>query len=194
MVAFNSIGKVVVFEHVHNFLVFYDGHKIFKCLNGDHLLSGSEPAGLATRNGSNILKFIKDGCIVKKVEVDTSSDYMGVAVVGDEVMVCDACTSGTIVVYDRELNYLRRITVENAGVFRDIYADSHGNIFITDRDKQCIRAFSQHGDPLQSFSFDRNGINVLTRPLGLCVSGQFIYVCNNGQDNDNHNVSKTGSA
>ena len=200
VVAFNSIGKVVVFEHVHNFLVFYDGHKIFKCLNGDHLLSGSEPAGLATdenyvycttwtRNGSNILKFNKDGCIVKKVEVDTSSDYMGVAVVGDEVMVCDACTSGTIVVYDRELNYLRRITVENAGVFRDISADSHSNIFVTDRDKQCIRAFSQHGDPLQSFSFDRNGINVLTRPLGLCVSGQYVYVCNNGLDNDNHNVS-----
>ena len=197
-VAFNSIGKVIMLEDV----VFYDGHKILKSLNGDHLLlNGSKPVGLATDdedyvycttctcNGSNILKFNKDGCIVKKVEVDTSSDYLGVAVVVDEVMVCDAGTSGTIVVYDRELSYLRRITVENAGVFRDVSADSHGNIFITDRDKQCIRAFSQHGDPLQSFNFDRNGINVLTRPLGICVSGQFIYVCNNGRDNDNHNVS-----
>ena len=199
-VAFNSIGKVIMLEHVHNFLAFYDGQKIFKSLNRDHhLLCGSVPVGLATddedyvycttNDESNILKFNKDGCIVEKVQVDTSSVNMGVAVVGDEVMVCDACTGGTIVVYDRELNYLRRITVENAGVFRDISADSHGNIFITDRDNQCIRAFSQHGDLLQSFNFDRNGINVLTRPLGLCVSGQFIYVCNNGLDNDNHNVS-----
>ena len=198
-VAFNSIGKVIMLENVHNFLVFYDGHEIFKSLNRDHIPSGSVPVGLATDdedygycttcNESNILKFNKDGCIVKKVEVDISKAYLGVAVVGDEVMVCDARTGGTIVVYDRELNYLRRITVENAGVFRDIAADSHGNIFITDRDKQCIRAFSQHGDLLQSFNFDRNGINVLTRPLGLCVSGQFIYVCNNGRDNDNHNVS-----
>ena len=200
-VAFNSIGKVVIIDHVHYFLVFYDGHKILKSLKRDCLPYGSEPVGLATddedyvycttwtRNGSNILKFKKDGCIVKKVQADASSDYMGVAVVGDEVMVCDARTGGTIVVYDRELNYLRRITVENAGVFRDVSADSHSNIFITDRDKQCIRAFSQHGDPLQSFNFDRNGVDVLTRPLGLCVSGQFIYVCNNGRDNDDHNVS-----
>ena len=198
-VAFNSIGKVIIFKDIHYFLVFYDGHKILKCLNGDHLSSGSVPVALATDdedcvycttfNESNILKFNKDGYIVKKVQADTSSDYMGVAVVGDEVMVCDARMGGTIVVYDRTLNYLRRITVENAGVFRDISADSHGNIFITDRDKQCIRAFSQHGDPLQSFNFDRNGINVLTRSLGICVSGQFLYVCNNGLDNDNHNVS-----
>ena len=191
MVAFNSIGRVIMLGNFHNFLVFYDGHKILKSLNRDRLLfNGSVPVGLATddedyvyctawtSNGSNILKFKKDGCIVKKVQADTSSDYMGVAVVRDEVMVCDARTGGTIVVYDRELNYLRRITVENAGVFRDVSVDSHGNIFITDRDKQCIRAFSQHGDPLQSFNFDRNGINVLTRPLGICVSGQFVYVCN----------------
>ena len=198
MVEFNSIGKVTMLENVHNFLAFYDGDKIFKSLNGDLLYSDSVPAGLATDDEdyvycttcteSNILKFDKDGCIVKKVEV-ASSAYLGVAVVGDEVMVCDAIVGGTIVVCDRELNYLRKITVENAGVFRDISADSHSNIFVTDRDKQCIRAFSQHGDPLQSFNFDRNGINVLTRPLGLCVSGQFIYVCNNGCDNDNHNVS-----
>ena len=198
-VALNSIGRVTILDDVHYFLVFYDGHKIFKSLNGDHLLSGSAPAGLATddednvycttNDESNILKFNKDGCIVEKVQADTSSVYMGMAVVGDEVMVCDACTGGTIIVYDRELNYLRRITVENAGVFRDISADSHGNIFITDRDNQCIRAFSQHGDLLQSFNFDRNGINVLTRPLGICVSGQFIYVCNNGWDNDSYNVS-----
>ena len=198
-VAFNSIGKVMMLEGGHYFLVFYDGHIIFKSLNRDHLPYGSLPVGLATddedyvycttNSESSILKFNKDGCIVTKVEVETSSAYLGVAVVGDEVMVCDSCMGGTIVVYDRELNYLRTITVENAGVFRDISADSHGNIFITDRDKQCIRAFSQHGDPLQSFNFDRNGINVLTRPLGICVSGQFIYVCNNGRDTDNHNVS-----
>ena len=196
MAAFNSIGKVIMFNHDHNFLAFYDGNKIFKSLNRDHLPPSSVPAGLATDDEdyvycttfdeSNILKFNKEGCIVKKVQVDA---YLRLAVVGDEVMVCDSCTGGTIVVYDRELNYLRRITVENAGVFRDISADSYSNIFVTDRDKQCIRAFSQHGDLLQSFNFDRNGINVLTRPLGICVSGQFVYVCNNGLDNDNHNVS-----
>ena len=35
--------------------------------------------------------------------------HIGMTVVGDEVMMCERDNKGTIMVYDRELKYVRRI-------------------------------------------------------------------------------------
>ena len=48
-----------------------------------------------------------------------------------------------------------------------------------------IRVFSNDGVLLRSFGCDSNGVNRLNYPHGVCVSGQYVYVSNEG----GHNVS-----
>ena len=202
-IALNSLGQVIVLKKDDHILAIYNKQIIFKSFNRDYLQLQKYryAGGLAVDDEDNIyvtaytldacscLKVSKDGRIIKIVEVCDNSCYLGVTLLGEEVMLCDCHMDGTIVVYDRDLNYLRKITEENMGDVRDISADFHGNLYVTDRKKGCIHVFNRHGDLLRSFGCDNNSVNVLTRPLGLHVTGQFVYVCNNGCDNDNHNVS-----
>ena len=109
--------------------------------------------------------------------------HLGVAVVGDEVMLCECGNKGTIMIYNRELEYARRIVHEDMGLFYKLSSDSHGNLYITDGSKSMIRVFSNDGVLLRSFGYDSNGVNRLNEPHGVCVSGQYVYVSNDGSDN-----------
>ncbi len=107
--------------------------------------------------------------------------YWGVAVVGDEVMVCECNNRGTILVYDREVKYVRCIEQDGMRAFYNI--DPQGNLYVTDYDNDCIRVFSNDGVLLRSFGCDDDGVNKLNKPHGVCVSGQYVYVTNFGGDN-----------
>ena len=107
------------------------------------------------------------------------------AVVRDEVMLCEHGSKGTIMIYNRELEYMRLIVHEDMGQFYNLSSDSHGNLYVTDSGKSMIRVFSNDGVLLRSFGCDNNEVNRLNGPHGLCVSGQYVFVSNNS----GHNVS-----
>ena len=71
------------------------------------------------------------------------------------------------------------------GQFVNLSSDRHGNLYVTDRDKSMIRVFSNDGVLLRSLGCGNNGVNKLTDPRGVCVSGQYVYVSNDG----GHDVS-----
>ena len=102
----------------------------------------------------------------------------GLAVVGEEVMVCVEDNRGTIMVYDKELNYVRSIEHRDMGYFYAISADSHGNLYCADHDNAMIQVFSNDGVFLRSFGCDGKGEKKVKKPWGLCVSGHYVYVCN----------------
>lgn len=91
-------------------------------------------------------------------------------------------------VYDRDLKYVRRIVGTGIGQFCDISPDSEGNLYVTDWGMKCIQVFSHYGGFLWSFGVDNDSGKLLTRPLGICVARQFVYVCNNGLGDNNHSV------
>ena len=122
---------------------------------------------------------------VKKVKQVNGSGYWDVAVIEDEVMMCEACCNGTIVVFDKELNYLRHIKQNFAGNTTGIASDSYGNVYTTYCNKDCIQVFSNDGVLLRSFGCDENGVKKLSGPWGVCVSGQYVYVVNH----TSHSVS-----
>ena len=109
----------------------------------------------------------------------------GLAVVREEVMVCVADNSGTIMVYNKELNYVRSIEHRNMGDFLAISGDSHVNLYCADYDYAMIQVFSNDGVFLRSFGCDGKGKKKVKWPWGLCVSGHYVYVCNRGS----HNIS-----
>ena len=108
------------------------------------------------RDGGNVL--------VKEVKQVNGRGYYDVAVIGDEVMMCEAHCNGTIVVFDKELNYLRHIEQNLAGSITGIASDSFGNVYNTYCNNDCVQVFSNDG--------------VLLRSFGICVCSQYVYVVN----------------
>ena len=129
---------------------------------------------------SKILRSDRDGgnVQVKEVKQVNGCGYYDVAVIGDEVMMCEGNCAGTIVVFDKELNYLRHIEQKRVGGLTGIASDSYGNVYTTDCGKDCIQVFSNDGVLLRSFGCDENGVKKLCNPWGICVFGQYVYVVN----------------
>ena len=128
---------------------------------------------------SNIVKLSPD--FKQEQVVNTSgSGYRGVKVVGDEVMVCDS--KGGVMVYTKELKYVRKIGSQGdgPGQFGGIWgvsSDEHGKLYVSDCVKSCVHVFS-NGEFLHSFGCGEDGEKVLSYPRGVCVAGQYVYVAN----------------
>ncbi len=131
---------------------------------------------------NKIMKCNKNGTNVQvyKVQQVAGPGHQGVAVVGNEVMLCEISNTGTIMMYNKELQYVRRIQHEGGGVFRGMSADINGNIYVTDYSSNSIHVYSNSGLLLRSFCSQTEGINTLNGPFSLCVTGQYVYVVNSG--------------
>ena len=193
-VTVNSVGEVVVSEDVGTVIVFNkEGrrlksiqHKLKRCCSV--AVDGEDNIYCIDLGSNKIVRCNRNGGSFKVHKVKQVQDHghRGVAIVRDEVMVCELGNKGTIMVYDRELKYVRLISGRGMGTFYDLSPDSHGNLYVTDRDKSVIRVFSIDGDLLRSFGCDENGVKKLSSPYGVWVAaGQYVYVA----DVDLHNVS-----
>ena len=190
-VAVNSVGEVVVSQSDGDVIIFDKEGKRLRSVQ--HKLE-SWCYGVAV-DGEDIYCIDLDcnmimrcnrngGCVkVHKVKQVQGSGHRGMAVVRDEVMVCERGNKGTIMVYDKELKYVRQIASRGMGEFYDLSPDSHGNMLVTDYDNSVIRVFTIDGDLLRSFGCDENGVKKLSSPCGVCVAGQFVYVTDVGLNN-----------
>jgi len=104
--------------------------------------------------------------------------HRGLALVGDEVLLCERNSAGSIVIYDKELKYRRVIYHEDVGELINVSSDSQGKLYATDFSNSMIRVFSRDGSLLHSFGCDAYGEKRLERPFDVCVSSQYVYVTN----------------
>ena len=155
----NDLHKIAVDGEDNIYCIENSSNKILRC----------------GQNGGNIqMQEIKHG----------KKGHRCLAVVGDEVMVCVADNRSTIMVYDKELNYVRSIEHRDMGCFGAISADSHGKLYCADFDNAMIQVFSNDGVFMRSFGSDGKGEKKVKWPWGLCVSGHYVYVCNYGSYNN----------
>ena len=115
------------------------------------------------KNGRNVR--------VHQVKLEKGDERMALCIVKNNLLISEQGFDGAIMVYDRELNYVRCIQHKGMGAVWDISADIHGNIYVTDNTNTCIQVFNASGVFLHSF-----GNNKLSGPWGVCVSGQYVYV------------------
>ena len=109
---------------------------------------------------------------VQEVQQVNGPGHWGIAIVGDEVMLCERNNIGNIMVYDKELKHVRHI--EHYGTeFRGICADCHGNIYVVEFYNPCLRVFSNDGIYIHSIGCHENELKC---PNSLCVSGHYVYV------------------
>ena len=191
-VAVNSVGEVMVVSECLRIIIIFDKerkrlrsvqHKLGVCFGV--AVDGEDNIYCTDLFSNKIMRCNRDGGHVKvhQVKQVQGPGHHGVAVVGDEVMVCERGSKGTIMVYDRELKYRRQITGRGMGEFSDLSPDSHGNLYVADFANSVIRVFSINGDLLRSFGCDENGVKKLSRPRGVCVAGQYVYVTDEGLNN-----------
>ena len=189
-VAYNSEGEIVLCE-LYGDVVLLDkkGNRLASIKKSEHNLD--HLLGVAVDGDDNIYFVEQKRNIIyksdkqmKKITSKTTNQkgdpgHWCVAVVGDEVMVCDR--EGNINIYSKELEYVRQI----AGTFISISSDEHGNLYVSNSTNSCINVYTNEGHLLRSFGCDEDGVKKLKCPFGICVSGQYVYVSNT----DCHNIS-----
>ena len=187
----NSVGDVIVTEYKGHIVKIESKGKTSVLVKHSHsklawlesVSTDDEDNIYCTDYKTNkVMKCNKNGGNVQVHEVKQvkGRGHCGVVVVGDEVMLCERYNEGTIMVYDRELKYVRRFEHSGLGLFRDVSADNHGNLYVTDCTNDCIQVFSSDGVFLRSFGSDSNGVKRLHSPNYVCVSGHYVYVTNRG--------------
>ena len=129
------------------------------------------------KNGGNIQ--------VHEVQQLKGPGHYGVAVVRDEVMVTERNNASTIMIYDKQFKYVRRIQQAGDRAYHRLSVNTHdNNLYVTASDN-LIHIFSKDGNLLRSFGCDIDGVKRLNDPTDICISGEYVYVSNY----KGHNVS-----
>ena len=187
----NTAGEIIVAEYKGDIVVFDKQGRQLRCINlSEHRFKyflgvavDSEDNIYFTDGGTNqIFKSNKNCSKVQeyKIQQVNGPGHYGVAVVGDEVMVTEGYYSGRIMVYDRELKYVRQIIGADKSSFCSLSSDSHQNMYVSDRGNSSVQVFSNDGEFLRFFGCDENGVARLKYPWGVCVAGQYVYVADRG--------------
>ena len=188
-IAINSVGDLIVGEFFGD--IFKLGTKRFKALRvlkgvttlkrlGSVSTDDEDNIYCTDRMTNKVMKCNKNGGNVQVHEVKQvkGPGHWGVAVVGDEVMLCECYNEGTIMVYDKELQYVRRVE-HGMGRFIEVSSDSHRNLYVTDKTNNCIQVFSNDGVFLRSFGCDSDGVKRLHMPYYVCVFRDYVYISDN---------------
>ncbi len=190
--AINSVGEIIVTNVRTGDVLIFDkkGKRIRR--KSSHDIDIKDPFGVAVDDADNIyivdhdrkgvIKLNKDLKILNKTDAEQDISLYGVSLVGDEAMVCDR-KNECILVYTKELKYVRQI--EDPVHFkdiRDISPDEHGNLYVCVGGDSRIHVLSNGGEYLRSFGCDGSGVNMLSRPCGIYVASQYVYVTSNSSN------------
>ena len=189
----NSAGEIIVAECMGDVVVLdKEGRRLRSINYSEHhfqslrgvAVDGEENIYFTALWTNQIFKSNKNCSKVQeyKVQQVKGPGHYSVAVVGDEVMVTECGNGGRIMVYDRELKYVRQIVGADESLFHSLSSDSHQNVYVSDRGNSSVQVFSNDGEFLRSFGCDEKDVARLKSPLGVCVAGQYVYVADGGVD------------
>ncbi len=112
---------------------------------------------------------------VQEVKQLQESGHYDITVVGEEILVTEWNNKGQITVYDRDLNFVRRISTTSKTTLRHMCSDSHGNLHVSNDDCTIV-VLDMKGNILSSFNRVQNEITSLKDPWMVHVFGHYVYV------------------
>ncbi len=182
----NSVNEILVCTNSGILMKLEEKGKLKKLLDNplyqwQDLATDAEDNIYCVSLSANILRYDKQTNThqIKEIKQAMSGPgHYGVAVAGEEVMVSEFSNKGTVVVYDRNLEFMRRIQLEDIKLYVGIALDQQNYLYIADYIESAIRVFSHNGELLRSF----DGGKRLNNLNGLCVCGSYVYVTNYGND------------
>ena len=139
-----KFGDIVKFEQDGNrqTLVEYSSHG----LNSLRSIAADSDGNIYCTDfkSSQILKCNKNGrnAQVHDIEQEKGEGNRRIVIADEEELACAADVCGTILVYDRNLQYAREIQHNGGGEFYDILADSQHNLRVANFSNDIIHVFS----------------------------------------------------
>ena len=128
-----------------------------------------------------VLKFDKTGKLLKSVGQKGSGEgklnnAYGIAVVGDQVFICDNWND-RLQVFTSDLVFVRQIGSRGRGNGQfdgptDITHDEEANLYVTDFGNNRVQVFNTQGKFLRFLTTKGD----ITRPTGICISGELVCV------------------
>ena len=122
-VAFNSEGKLFITEYTGNLSVLdKSGSRLPDIAVSDF----KSPRGVDIDEDDNIYFTDQDASMIFKTDKKEKNflrkkvaalGHWGIAVIGDEIMVCECNNRGAVKVYNKKLEYIRQITSPSRGKF-----------------------------------------------------------------------------
>ena len=182
----NSKGEVLVIEQGGNIIKFDVNGRREKLVTQNelkalHYIAPNDEDGICcidVDSDKMLMCDINGGNVQRHtVEQEYRPGRRALVIIKNELLISDMGNKGTILVYDRELTYVRHIQHKDMGIVMDISSDDHGNLYITDYNYSFIHIFSSNGVFL--YSFGRNKYE-LKCPWSVRVSGQYVYVTDPG--------------
>ncbi len=116
----------------------------------------------------------------KNIQVQKGKKFQGlgycdITVVGEEVLVTERNNKGQITVYDRDLNFVRRISTTHMTMLRHMCPDTHGNLYVSNSDNTIV-VLDMKGNILNTFNRVQNKVTLLKDPWMVHVFGHYVYV------------------
>ena len=147
----NSKGDILITERVGNIIKFDANGQRHKLVTQNELkalrciaVDDEDNIYCIDEKSNKILTCDKNGGNVQVHEVKQQcGSGRSAFIVRNELLISEKGSRGTILVYDRELKYVRRIQHKDMGLVNDISADVHGNLYMTDRSNACIQVFAE---------------------------------------------------
>ena len=187
----NTAGEIIVAEYKGDVVVLdKEGRRLRSINHSEHhfpslqgvAVDGEENIYFTALSTNQIFMSNKNYSKVQeyKVQQVKGPGHYSVAVVGDEVMVTERVNGGRIMVYDRELKYVRQIVGADKSSFYFLSSDSLHNVYVSSHGNSSVQVYSNDGEFLRSFSCDEKGVARLKSPYAVCVAGQYVYVADGG--------------
>ena len=164
----NYIGEILVTDGCGNILKFGKNDNrqmLVKCSChsltslGDIAVDSDDNIYCTDYESSKLLKCDKNGRNIQihDIEQEKGEGHIGMVIVGEEVLACAADVDGTILVYDRNLQYVREIQHNGGGEFCDISTDHQHNLYVANYTNKFIHVFSIDGTHLHLFNTEHHG-------------------------------------
>ncbi len=186
IVEINSKGEIIVVEYNRAILIFNkEGIKIKTVDMTPH--TGNALRSVTIDHEDNIYfirddiasigKFDRNFDIVQQQDVQqvAGPGHCGIAVTGDEVLVTERNNKGQIVVYSRDLNFVRKISIIREVELFQLCLDRDRQLYVSNDDGTII-VLTMCGDILRTFSKIQYGVQLLEDPVWVYVFDHYVYV------------------
>ena len=141
-------------------------------------------------SSDSLFKFSREGKFVKVVgrkgtQPGEFNDPSFMKIINDKLYVCDR-GNNRFQVLNTKLECVNSFGCHGNGNAEfnhpnDISQDRAGNLYVSDTDNNRVQVFDCNGQFLFAFS-EKGASQRLSRPFGICVHSNLVYVCDRGSD------------
>ncbi len=187
-IAINSSGDVIVAEMKGDIIALNkDGQTINTLKRTEHRFQ--QLRSIAVDNEDSVFfGELASNCIYKankefdKIQVQSVTQlgehgHRYIAIVGDEIMVCEKHNKGKITVYNKDLQYVRKILHESGNEFCALSSDCHGLIYTGTCGSPTVHVLSNEGKVTKTFQQEKSK---LITPWSIFVFSSYVYVADTG--------------